>query len=207
MSKRYIILGSVGQMSGRGIASVCGSTVTVSVSDIEGELNLFFIADGERIDAGTIRGGVAKSFELAEKDAAKIDAVLIEKNGEVVIYGSSPVSVPTKQSVPECENSPKKLMPLGTDDGFLWVKIDDGRFADSCPMIRYILDNIAVIGRINDAGCYYFGKNGDKRAVAVPSAKGSENPFKHIAECARYINGCWTIGADLRERCFYSLID
>lgn len=209
MSKRYIILGALGSNSGCGVASVSGGEVSVSISGTDEEMELYFLSggmSGERIDAGKIRGGFAKSFELREEDAKKIDGVLLLRDGEPVIFGSVlPFAPPEIET--EGKKNEKKLSPLGFDDGFSWLRIEDGRFAENCPMIRHIFENIGVIGRINEAGYYYYGRNGEKSAVAIPSPEKKSNPFAHIAECARYINGYWTVGADKKERCFYSLID
>lgn len=213
MSKRYIILGALGQSGGRGVASVSDSEITVSISGTDDDMELYFLsggASGSRINAGSIRGGYAKSFEMKEEDLKRIDTVILEKNGEPVIFGSllpfRPEKDRTARGINE-EGKAKKLSPLGYDDGFSWLRIEDGRFAENCPMIRHIFLNIGVIGRINEAGFYYYGRNGEKSAVAIPSPEKKSNPFAHIAECARYINGFWTIGADKKERCFYSLID
>lgn len=213
MSKRYIILGALSQSGGRGVASVSDSEVTVSITGTDDEMELYFLsggASGERIDAGRIRGGYAKSFEMREEDLKRIDTVILEKNGEPVLFGSVlPFGPDTGGKIKKKndEKKEKKLSPLGYDDGFSWLKIEDGRFAENCPMIRHIFLNIGVIGRINEAGYYYYGRNGEKSAVAIPSPGKKSNPFAHIAECARYINGFWTVGADKKERCFYSLVD
>lgn len=222
MSKRYIILQPVGHNKGSGVVSISDSTVTVSIQGTDEELNIYFFcggATGDKINAGNIRGGFAKSFELAGETAKQIDTVVLLKNGEPIIYGSlAPLLVPVsefnikesrevKKDKENDKSTPKNNSPLGYDDGFTWLKIEDGRFAENCPMIRHIFENIGVIGRINDAGFYYYGTNGYKSAVAIPSSKEKGNPFLHIAECARYINGYWTVGADKKERCFYSLVD
>lgn len=210
MSKRYIILQPVGQFNGRGVASLAETTVTVSLSGTDEELDLFFLSGKEKIDAGRLRGGFAKSFELSAENVKKIDSVVLFKDDEPVVYGSvlaSGVPLEVKKNSEGNEKKENKPSPLGYADGFTWERIDDGSFAESCPMIRHIFENIAVIGRINEAGYYYFGKNGEKRAVAIPSADKGKNPFLHIAECARYINGCWTVGADKKGRFFYSLTD
>lgn len=224
MSKRYIILQPIGHNTGSGVVSISDSTVTVSLTGTDEELNIYFFCkgpSGERINAGNIRGGFAKSFELLGDTAKQIDTVVLLKKGEPVIYGSlAPLMVPVselrikenkkidKDNVQEKGSStPKNNSPLGYDDGFTWLKIEDGRFAENCPMIRHIFENIGVIGRINDAGFYYYGTKDYKSAVAIASPKEKGNPFLHIAECARYINGYWTVGADKKERCFYSLKD
>lgn len=65
MSKRYIILGALGSNSGRGVASVSGGEVTVSISGTDEEMELYFLSggmSGERIDAGKIRGGFAEKL-------------------------------------------------------------------------------------------------------------------------------------------------
>lgn len=215
MSKRYIILQPIGQNSGSGVASVGDTVITVSVSGTDEELNLYFLcggANGEKINAGTIRGGFAKSFELSKTDTAKIDTVVLLRGSEPVIYGSlAPIMAPLSDFGDDIKKSEqhkltKNNSPLGIDDGFLWLKIEDGRFAENCAMIRHIFENISVIGRINEAGYYYYGTKGTKSAVAIPSAN-KDNPFLHIADCARLINGFWTVGADKKERCFYSLTD
>lgn len=217
MSKKYIILQPIGQNNGSGVASVAGSTVTVSISGTDEELSLYFVCggvNGEKINAGTIRGGFAKSFELAEENAGKIDTVVLLRGSEPVIYGSlAPVIAPLtsfsdeKKSEWHTDAANKKFSPLNMEDGFSWLKIEDGRFAENCAIIRHIFENIAVIGRINEWGFYYYGVDGQKSAVAIPSKENERNPFLHIAECARFINGYWTVGADKKERCFYSLVD
>ncbi len=207
MSKRYIILQPVGQFNGRGVASLADNTVTVSLSGTDEELDLFFLCGKEKIDAGQLRGGFAKSFELSAENVKKIDSVVLFKDDEPIIYGSVLSSSVPADMKKKSEGEGGKGSPLGYADGFGWEKIEDGSFAESCPMIRHIFENIAVIGRINEAGYYYFGRNGEKRAVAIPSADKSKNPFLHIAECARYINGYWTVGADKKGRFFYSLTD
>lgn len=217
MSKKYIILQAIGQNNGSGVASVAGTSVTVSISGTDEELTLYFVCggvNGEKINAGTIRGGFAKSFELAEDNAKKIDTVVLLRGSEPVIYGSlAPVIAPLSsfgdEKIPQgrADEMNKRLSPLNMEDGFSWLKIEDGRFAENCAIIRHIFENIAVIGRINEAGFYYYGVNGQKSAVAIPSKENERNPFLHIAECARFINGYWTVGADKKERCFYSLID
>lgn len=216
MSKRYIILQPIGLNKGSGVVSISKTTVTVSLSGTDEELRLFFLSSGkevDKIDAGTIKGGYSKSFELSEENANRIDTVVLIRDTEPVIVGSLAPVIPELNNVVKTKekevkgNNSQKLLPLGYDDGFNWLKIEDGRFAENYPIIRHIFENINVISRINDAGFYYYGTKGSKALVAIPSETGSSNPFLHIADCARFINGCWTVGADKRERYFYSIVD
>ncbi len=216
MAKRYIILQSIGQNRGSGVVSMTENTITVQLNGTEEELELYFMGagiDGIKINAGKIRGGLAKSFELAAEDVKKIDTVVLLKNTEPVIYGSLSPVIPElrniKEAYPKKEPEPPrgKWSPLGFDDGYTWLKIEDGRFAENYPIIRHIFENIYVIGKINIAGFYLYGTKDYRAAVAIPAKQGEDNPFRHLADCARYINGYWTVGADKRERYFFSLID
>lgn len=216
MAKRYIILQSIGQNRGNGVVSMTESTITVQLSGTEDEFELYFMgsgAEGVKINAGKIHGGLAKSFELAMDDVKKIDTVVLLKDTEPVIYGSLSPVIPELRNIKEVypkkeTEAPRgKWMPLGFDDGYTWLKIEDGRFAENYPIIRHIFENIYVIGKINMTGFYLYGTKGYRAAVAIPAEKGEENPFRHLSDCARYINGYWTVGADKRERYFFSLTD
>ena len=157
-----------------------------------------------KIDAGTVRGGYAKSFTMKKEDTAKIDTVVLLKGSEPFIYGSLSPATPHFSSFEE-KKSEKSI--LGIDDGFSWVRIEDGRFAENYPIIRHIFENINVLYEINKVGHYYYGRKGDKAAVAIYSGNGGKNPFKHLSDCARLIGGYWTVGADKKEKYFFSLID
>ncbi|MBQ2941709.1 MAG: hypothetical protein IJD97_05685 [Clostridia bacterium] len=211
MHKRYIILQPIGNNKGSGVVTVSDTTVTVSLKDTTEEYRLFFLNSSltgkdMKIDAGTVRGGYAKSFTLKKEDASKIDTVVLLKGSEPFIYGSlSPSKAPFSSFEEEKEEREKSI--LGIEDGFSWIKIEDGRFAENIPIIKHIFENINVIYEINKAGYYYYGKKGDKAAVAIHSENGGKNPFTHLSDCARLIGGYWTVGADKKEKYFFSLID
>ncbi|MDO5479636.1 MAG: hypothetical protein Q4G23_10800 [Clostridia bacterium] len=213
MLKRYIILQPIGNNKGSGVVTVTDTTVTVSIKGTAEEYRTFFMGsasanDDIKIDAGTVRGGYAKSFTLKKEDASKIDTVVLLKGNEPMIYGSL---IPTKRELSafpeEAKSGQEESSVLGIDDGFSWVKIEDGRFAENCPIIKYIFENINVLYRINVSGYYYYGSKNGKNAVAVPSEEGGRNPFTHISDCARFINGYWTVGVDKKEKYFFSLVD
>ena len=212
MLKRYIILKPIGNNKGSGIVTVTDTTVTVSVKETTDEYKIFFLGSAlsgqdMKIDAGTVRGGYAKSFTLKKEDASKIDTVVLLKGSEPFIYGSlSPAKPPFSSFIEKEENRENKSL-LGIDEDFLWTKVEDGRFAENYPIIRYIFENINVLYEINKQGYYYYGKKDAKAAVAVPSAENGKNPFTHLADCARYIGGYWTVGADKKEKYFFSLVD
>ncbi|MDP4133178.1 MAG: hypothetical protein Q8882_04110 [Bacillota bacterium] len=211
MAKRYIILQGVSGYTGSGVASLCGGTITVSITGTSEEHTIYFMSARDsniRINAGTIRGGCAKSFELKPEDADHIDSVILVKDGSPVITGTLAPFLPEFKEEPGEERKKKdNKSPLGIDDGFNWLKIEDGRFAENIPIIRYIFENINVISRINKYGYYMYGTNGGKSAVAIFSEQGETNPFVHLEDCARKVNGYWVVCADKKEKYFYSIID
>ncbi len=217
MPKRYIILSPIGRNVGNGVVSLGEESITVNLSGTNDELRLFFLSSafsGEesKIDAGTIKGGIAKSFKLKNEDIRKIDTVVLIKGSEPVIYGSLAPIMPSltnviKKTEIKTEDKADKLFPLGYSDGFSWLKIEDGRFAENIPIVRHVFENINVIAKINSLGYYYYGTKDKKSVVAIPSSKEEKNPFTHISDCARFLGGCWTVGIDKKERYFYSLIE
>lgn len=213
MLKRYIILQAIGNNKGSGVVSLNGGNVTVSLSGTSDEYNLYFMSSAEsgqelKIDAGEIRGGFAKTYTLKEDDVEKIDTVVLLKGNEPFIYGSLAPKIPSfaKGSEEKKASFDKAAIP-GADFGFSWIKIEDGRFGENCPIIRHIFENINVLYKINSLGYYYYGTDGVKSAVALPSGEGEKNPFTHLSDCARYVGGCWTVGANKKERYFFSLVD
>lgn len=212
MIKRYIILQPIGQNRGNGVVALATDSVTVSVSDTEEEFSLIFMNASDptlRIDAGLIRGNLTKTFRLLPENAQKIDTVVLLRQNEPVMFGSlKPGAMPEKSAEAEKRSGqPEKRKPDAPIDGYTWTRIEDGRFPDSDPMIRHIFQNIAVIGRINACGFYLYGTNADKAAVAIAAKDNEGNPFLHLADCARKIGGYWTVGADKKERYFFSLCD
>ncbi len=217
MTKRYIILQPIGTNKGNGVVTLDDESITVNLSGTKDELKLFFLSSshsGEegKIDAGTIRGGFAKSYSLSKDDVKKIDTVVLIKGSEPVIYGSLGPFMPSlkrtiKMEAKEEIKKHDKLSPLGYDDGFSWLKIEDGRFAENLPIIKHVFENINVIAKINSLGYYFYGTKDVKSIVAIASEKGERNPFTHLSDCARFINGYWTVGIDKKEKYFYSLID
>lgn len=213
MLKRYIILQPIGNNKGSGVVSLNGGNVTVSLSGTSDEYNLYFMSSSEggnelKIDAGEIRGGFAKTYTLKEEDVEKIDTVVLLKGNEPFIYGSLAPKIPSfSKEVKEKKASLDKANIPDGNFGFSWIKIEDGRFGENCPIIRHIFENINVLYKINSLGYYYYGTNGVKSAVALPAKEGEKNPFTHLADCARYVGGCWTVGADKKERYFFSLVD
>lgn len=203
MAKRYIILKQAGNSSASGMVTITDTTVTVSVSGAGEEYGLYFTSKqcpADRIDAGTIRSGMQKTFELSGDDTKKIDTVLLTRDGRTVISGTS-----AHASVERMKEKAQNTSPLGFDDGFTWVRIDDGRFAENVPIIRHIFENINVIARISKHRYYYYGTSGQLAAVAVPSSEGEGNPFLHLSDCARYVNGYWVVCANKEEKYFYSV--
>lgn len=217
MTKRYIILQPIGNNKGNGVVTISDESITINLSGTKEELKLFFLSSsfsGEegKIDAGTIRGGFAKSYSLSKEDVRKIDTVVLLKGAEPVIYGSLGPFMPSLKQRIKTENvketkKQEKLSPLGYDDGFSWLKIEDGRFAENLPIIRHVFENINVIAKINSLGYYLYGTKDAKSIVAIESDAEKKNPFTHLSDCARYINGFWTVGIDKKEKYFYSLID
>ncbi len=214
MPKRYIILQPIGKNKGSGVVTLSEETVTVSLNGTNEEYTLYFMSsalkgDGLKINAGEIKGGFAKSFTLKEEDVKKIDTVVLLKGSEPFIYGSLAPLFPEFSGISESKGEEEKKVKsvLGIDDGFSWIKIEDGRFAENCPIIRHIFDNINVLYKINASGYYYYGTKGAKAAVAIPGEGNEKNPFTHLSDCARYIGGFWVVGADKKEKYFYSLTD
>lgn len=214
MPKRYIILQPIGKNKGSGVVTITDDTVTVSLSGTSDEYTLYFMSSalkggGIKINAGEIKGGFAKSFTLKEEDAKNIDTVVLLKGSEPFIYGSLAPVIPEFSGVSENKHRDEKKGKsiLGIEDGFSWIKIEDGRFAENCPIIRHIFDNINVLYKINALGYYYYGTKGTKSAVAIPCGENEKNPFTHLSDCARYIGGFWAVGADKKEKYFYSLAD
>ncbi len=214
MPKRYIILQPIGKNKGSGVVTLTDENVTVSLSGTDDEYTLYFMSsefkgDMLKINAGEIKGGYAKSFTMRKEDVRKIDTVVLLKGSEPFIYGSLAPVIPefTGFSREKEEDKKKGKSILGIDDGFTWIKIEDGRFAENCPIIRHIFDNINVLHKISTLGYYYYGTKGMKAAVAIPCNENEKNPFAHIADCARYIGGFWTVGADKKEKYFFSVTD
>ncbi len=217
MPKRYIILQPIGNNKGNGVVTLGDETITVTLSGTKEELKLFFLSssypgENSKIDAGTVRGGYAKTFSLKREDIRKIDTVVLLKGAEPVIYGSLAPLMPSLKEAVRAENKEEikkidSLCPLAEEDGFSWLKIEDGRFAENLPIIKHIFENINVIAKINSLGYYFYGTKGVKAIVAIASERGEKNPFTHLSDCARYINGYWTVGIDKKEKYFYSLID
>lgn len=213
MPKRYIILKPIGNNKGSGVVTLSGENITVSLSGTDEEFLLYFLSseigkDELKINAGNIKGGFAKSFTLKEGDVRRIDTVVLLKGSEPFIYGS--VSEGSKEKFFEeltIEKGDEKDGAVPEIEGFTWKKIDDGSFAENCPIVRHIFDNINVLYKIYSGGFYYYGINGNKVAVAIPAEKNEKNPFTHISDCARFIEGCWTVGVDKKEKYFYSLRD
>ncbi len=210
MPKRYIILKPIGNNKGGGVVTLFKDTVTVSLSGTEEEFALYFMSSAIlgnelKINAGTIKGGFAKSFTLKEDDVKKIDTVVLLKGSEPLIYGSLAPLMPEININNDKSGEKKEGPDIG--EGFLWIKVEDGRFAENLPIIRHIFENINVLYKINSLGYYYYGTKGTKAVVAIPSSADEKNPFTHISDCARYIGGCWTVGAEKKEKYFYSLTD
>ena len=212
MPKRYIFLQPIGKNKGSGVVTLSGENITVSLSGTSDEYTLYFMSSalkgGEmKINAGEIKGGFAKSFTLKEEDVDKIDTIVLLKGSEPFIYGSLAPLMPELTNISENNKEEGKKSILGINDGFTWIKIEDGRFAENIPVVRHIFENINVLYKINSLGYYYYGTKGMKAAVAIEASENEKNPFTHLSDCARYIGGFWTLGVDKKEKYFYSLTD
>ena len=123
MPKRYIILQPIGNNKGNGVVTIGDETITVNLSGTKEELKIFFLSsshsgEDSKIDAGTIRGGFAKSYSLSKEDIRKIDTVVLIKDSEPVIYGSLGSFMPSIKH--DINNEVKKD---GQKQGKLWLRI------------------------------------------------------------------------------------
>lgn len=211
MPKKYIILQPTEGNGGGGVASITESTVTVSITNAIGEYELWLLSSksiAKKIGAGKMTGGTAKTFELRPGDLEDIDTIILTKNGRTAISGT--VSKDKVDFIEEIEEEIKEEQitnnsPLGINDGFTWREITDGSYPENIPIVRHIFSNSNTVRRISKYKNFYYGVNGDKVAVAVPSNEDEDNAFKHLNDCAKYINGYWVVCADKKDLYFYTL--
>lgn len=212
MPKRYIILQGL-QGKGGGVASLSEDNVTVSTNNCQGKFEIWLISSQnpqKREKIGEITGGSAAKFHLKDHAAAQTlptaDTILLTKNKAPAIAGTLAKRLPSFQDgapVPE-ETGP--VSPLGRDK-FAWIKITDGSYPDPAPIVRNIFNNLQTIRRVSKYRTYYYGIYKTHIAVAIPSEADEANPFPHLRDCGRYVNGHWVVCADTKDLYYYSYGD
>ncbi len=99
----------------------------------------------------------------------------------------------------------EETLPFNSDDGFTWQKITDNDYPDSSESVKYILSHKSVLNAFRKHKYYYFGRNKNLIAVAIPcDVKNEPHPLVHLSNFSIYKKPFFIICADLDKKIYYS---
>ncbi len=176
---------------GRGYAVVEDDGIEIRISGIMGVLKAWLIGH-DNLPLGNITGGKL----IREIDTAPYWGVLITQSGRQMFYGAWREDEKKEDDTDrETPPAPPEAKPEKTEDysplpPFSWEKITSRKFPSADERVRFALSNDAFFAAFKRHGCYLFGRDGGRYAIAIPHSPEEPSPFpwtKNAVTAGEYI--------------------